>query len=293
METYTPLLSCWSEYDILQRVVLCPPQFMRISRIINEVQKKYAEENIHTSLAKEQHRQFSAKLRQLEVDVVQLEPLPSFSDQVFTRDIAFTLGNDLFISQLEEGVRQGEEQVLQDWLNHNNIPYQKIRSGSIEGGDVLVDQNTVWVGDSGRTSRKAMEELRLKAPDWQIICLPFPDRYLHLDCVFNPVSPQEALIFPDAFSPDILQLLASRYQLIEVNANEQFTLGTNVLSLGNRTIFSLPVNTEVNRSLRDRGFTVIEVDLSEIIKSGGSFRCCTLPLNRRPLSKNPPLPLRK
>ncbi|WP_368896749.1 arginine deiminase-related protein, partial [Priestia megaterium] len=27
-------------------------------------------------------------------------------------------------------------------------------------------------------------------------------------------------------------------------------------------------------------YKVIEVDISEIIKSGGSFRCCTMPLER-------------
>nr|WP_289036890.1 arginine deiminase-related protein [uncultured Allobacillus sp.] len=33
-------------------------------------------------------------------------------------------------------------------------------------------------------------------------------------------------------------------------------------------------------SIEDNGYEVIPVDLSEIIKSGGSFRCCTLPLQR-------------
>jgi len=32
--------------------------------------------------------------------------------------------------------------------------------------------------------------------------------------------------------------------------------------------------------LRNHGFEVIEVDITEIIKSGGSFRCCTLPIER-------------
>ncbi|MER2113457.1 MAG: arginine deiminase family protein, partial [Solibacillus isronensis] len=61
---------------------------------------------------------------------------------------------------------------------------------------------------------------------------------------------------------------------------EQFQLGTNVLSIGNKRILSLPVNINVNKQLRDRGFQVIEVDITEIIKSGGSFRCCTLPILR-------------
>ncbi|WP_407407226.1 dimethylarginine dimethylaminohydrolase family protein, partial [Peribacillus sp.] len=108
-------------------------------------------------------------------------------------------------------------------------------------------------------------------------------KYLHLDCIFNILSPTEALVFPDALTKKELDFLGSRYNLIEVNGDEQFTLGTNVLSIGNKKLFSLPCNKKVNKQLRERGYEVIEVDISEIIKSGGSFRCCTMPLLR---SKN-------
>ncbi|MBO1912564.1 hypothetical protein J4G37_48165, partial [Microvirga sp. 3-52] len=60
----------------------------------------------------------------------------------------------------------------------------------------------------------------------------------------------------------------------------QFSLGTNVLSIGDKKVFSLPQNTDVNKKIRDFGFNVIEVDFSEIIKSGGSFRCCSMPVER-------------
>lgn len=75
-------------------------------------------------------------------------------------------------------------------------------------------------------------------------------------------------------------MLRDRYDLIHVNAKEQETLGTNVLSIGNKKVISLPVNEGVNKELQKRGYDVIEVDFSEIIKSGGSFRCCSMPLLR-------------
>ena len=80
-----------------------------------------------------------------------------------------------------------------------------------------------------------------------------------------------------------MNYLRSRYEVIEVSEEEQFTLGTNVLSIGYNKIISLPVNKKVNEELRKRGFEIIEVDITEIIKSGGSFRCCTLPIHREPI----------
>ena len=53
-----------------------------------------------------------------------------------------------------------------------------------------------------------------------------------------------------------------------MSEKEQFTLGTNVLSIGNNRILSLPVNKQVNEQLRHHQFEVIEVDITEIIKSG-------------------------
>ncbi|PTX55124.1 N-dimethylarginine dimethylaminohydrolase [Melghirimyces profundicolus] len=271
---------CWSEYDRLKRVILCPPRFLEIREVINRTQRHFAKENIDRSRAERQHRNLVNVLRDHHIEVILLDPDSRYPDQVFTRDIGFTLGPRLFVSRMEEPVRQGEENLLKAWLEREEIPYTEVSAGSIEGGDVIIDRDTVYIGDSGRTARRAIAEIRRALPHMNVISLPFPEKYLHLDCVFNPLSHREALIYPPAFYPSDLARLSSRYSLIEVTAEEQFRLGTNVLSIGNRTVLSQPINPELNTRLRRHGFTVIEVDLSEIIKSGGAFRCCTLPLLR-------------
>jgi N-dimethylarginine dimethylaminohydrolase len=274
-------IGCQSEYDTLRQVVLCSPDFMKIKEVINETQRHYVEENIDTSLAKKQHESFIHTLQENDVHVVLLPTHSKFPEQVFTRDIGFTLTNTVFTAAMERKIRQGEEQVLKQWLEENEVPFVQIESGSIEGGDVLIDRHTVWVGDSDRTSKEAITELGEKLHGMDLVRIPFAEEYLHLDCVFNVLSPTEALFFPPAFHKKGRDLLASRYDLIEVSVEEQFTLGTNILSIGKKTVVSLPINSGVNKKLRDRGYTVIEVDISEIIKSGGSFRCITMPLFRK------------
>lgn len=273
-------MGCRSEYDTLRQVILCSPDFMKIKEVINETQQHYVDENIDTLLAKKQHHAFIEVLKAHGVQVVLLPSQAKFPEQVFTRDIGFTLGNTVFTALMERKIRQGEEQVLKHWLVENNIPFLQIENGSIEGGDVLIDGDTIWVGDSDRTSKEAIKELGLKLHGMNLVRIPFAEEYLHLDCVFNVLSSTEALFFPPAFHEKEREQLASRYDLIEVSKEEQFTLGTNILSIGQKKVVSLPINTSVNKKLRDRGYTVIEVDISEIIKSGGSFRCITMPLAR-------------
>lgn len=278
VQTFRP--DCRSEYDPLRQVILCPPRFLEIREVINRTQRHFADENIDREEALQQHQNLVDILRKQGVEVILLDPDPRFPEQVFTRDIAFTLGPHLFSAKMEEPIRRGEEVILMDWLGREGIPSIQISEGSIEGGDVLIDGETVYVGDSGRTSRQAIDALRRELPHLYVQSLPFPEKYLHLDCVFNPLSSREALIYSPAFRKKDRDYLAAHYTLIEVTAEEQFRLGTNVLSLGDRTLLSQPVNPGVNEKLRQRGFKVIEVDLSEIIKSGGAFRCCTLPLLR-------------
>lgn len=276
----TENISCTSEYDVLTRVIVCEPKFMRISEVINETQRHYADSNIDRMLASAQHKEFVNALRTHHVEVITLPPLPQFPEQVFTRDIGFTLGSNLFVSSMGSEIRQGEEKLLKENLRKRNIVMQHLAQEKIEGGDVLIDRNTIFVGMSSRTAQHSIEYLRERLPEYQVVTIPFNPKYLHLDCVFNILSPTQALIFPGALREKELELLAKRFDLIEVSKEEQFTLGTNVLSIGRKKVFSLPINQNVNQALRRNGYEVIEVDLSEIIKSGGSFRCCTLPILR-------------
>ncbi|MBT2581482.1 arginine deiminase family protein [Planococcus sp. ISL-109] len=275
-----PAAHCRSEYDPLRHVLLCPPRFMEITDVINDVQKRYKEENIDVTEALRQHAAFADTLAAEGINTAFLEASEKYPEQVFTRDIGFTIGDTVFISEMAESVRQGEETVLQNWLSDHHIQFKHLPGHRIEGGDVLVDRDTVYIGISSRTSQKAIDELQRHVPDFQVVPLHLNEKYLHLDCVFNILSPTEALIFPEALEDETIAMLSKRYTLIPVDADEQFKLGTNVLSIGNRRLFSQPQNKKVNAQLREQGFDVAEVDFSEIIKSGGAFRCCTMPVAR-------------
>ncbi|REB08184.1 hypothetical protein DVB69_08305 [Sporosarcina sp. BI001-red] len=274
-----PVAKCVTEYDTLRRVVLCEPKYMAIKDIINDVQKKYKDENIDRTKAMKQHEEFERKLKEHNIEVIKLPSSERYPEQVFTRDIGFTLGDRLFLADMASDIRKGEEAALQNWLLQENIPF-RVSESRVEGGDVIVDRNRVFVGISSRTSEESVQHLEQTLPDHEIIRVPFNEKYLHLDCVFNVISPEVGLYFPEAFDVETRKNLESMYNLIEVEKEEQFTMGTNVLSIGSGQLFSLPQNPQVNAAMRSKGFDVIEVDFSEIIKSGGSFRCCSMPVVR-------------
>ncbi|MEK4201203.1 dimethylarginine dimethylaminohydrolase family protein [Cytobacillus sp. FSL K6-0265] len=271
---------CSTEYDRLKTVILCEPTYMNIENQINETQRRYSDKGFNVEQAIIQHQQFVAELEGLGIEVVLLPPGQNYPEQVFTRDIGFTLGHTVFIAAMATKIRHGEEDILHEWLESHHVSYNNIKHGHVEGGDVIIDQDTVYIGQSDRSDTVGIHYLQSKLPHMKVLPVPFTKSFLHLDCIFNVLSPTEALLYPGQMDEKVEEYLYSRYDIIEVSKEEQFTLGTNVLSVGNRQVFSQPINTQVNRALSQRGFEVIEVNISEIIKSGGAFRCCTMPLLR-------------
>jgi N-dimethylarginine dimethylaminohydrolase len=154
----------------------------------------------------------------------------------------------------------------------------------LEGGDVIVDRGKVFVGIGQRTTLAGAAWLMQLVPDHEIVPITLRGLHhgedvLHLDCSFLPVGDGHALIYPGGMR-EIPASVRDTYDLIEVTREEQQRLGTNVLSLDPSTVISQPTSTRINAELRERGIEVIEVPYSEPPKTGGSFRCCTLPLHR-------------
>ncbi|WP_318184005.1 dimethylarginine dimethylaminohydrolase family protein [Metabacillus idriensis] len=249
--------------------------------MINETQRRYHKENIQVEVAIAQHNKFVEALKHYGIETHILPSKKEYPEQVFTRDIGFAVGENLFISDMKMPIRQGEEGILKEWLNTMGINYIDLVEDQTEGGDVIIDKNTVYIGISERTTAGAIDKIQSHIPDYIIIPIPIKKEILHLDCIFNIISQSEALIYKDGLDEQQYKLLASRFDLIHVSKEEQFSMGVNVLSLGNKKVISLPQNKEVNLELTNRGYEVIEIDFSEIIKSGGSFRCCTMPIKRK------------
>ncbi|MEI2664460.1 dimethylarginine dimethylaminohydrolase family protein [Rossellomorea sp. LJF3] len=270
---------CTNEYGKLKKVVVVSPENMRINEIINETQKHFLKENIDIDKAVSQHKAFVEELEENGSEVIHLQPSPEFNEQVFTRDIGFTIHDQFFVASMNTDVRRGEVKTLKHWLDENEVPHNELLH-SIEGGDVLVDEDNIWIGVSGRTNQLAIQSLRNQLTPYTVHELPLREDILHLDCVFTIISSEWALVYPPAFSKEDLETIKKHYNIITVTDEEQFQMGPNVLAIGDKKIISLTQNQALNERIRAEGFDVIELDLSEIIKSGGSFRCCTLPLIR-------------
>jgi len=222
------------------------------------------------------------------------------TNQIFARDLGFVIDGNFFLSSIlpdRELELNGLKNILKKIKNVIKLP----KSAHIEGGDVVVDKNHVFIGYynkkdyrnqiTARTNKKAIKIISDILKNKEIFpielikssILPSKNA-LHLDCCFQPVSTNKAVVCKEAFANKIeLEFLISYFgekNIFNVTLNEMSKLYCNLFSINQNTVITDMRFKRLIDWLHNIGMNVEKVDFSEISKLGGLFRCCTLPLIR-------------
>lgn len=226
----------------------------------------------------------AALLRGRGVDVVQTPAIDGCIGQLFTRDVGFVVGTTLFLANPERSDRRREVASLAPVAARCD-DVVRLREGVIEGGDVAVVPGAVLVGLGEKTEPAALRELAAALAERDVRKEVVPvelamEGVIHLDCVFNALAPDLALVFPPAIATASLAALHQRFDLIEMSLAETCDVRVNALSLGPRSVVLHTGSGRLAAILGRRGFETIALDFDEVGKAFGAFRCTTLPLRR-------------
>jgi len=222
-------------------------------------------------------------------------------NQIFTRDIGFVIDNYFFKSNILPKRAQefhGLSSILSNFHNQIITMPQNIH---IEGGDVLYHSNTIFVGYydnddysdlfTARTNKAALNYFIEFFPEKNVKGLHLnksltnpKKNILHLDCCLQIIGKNKAIIHPEAFTfkDDYLWLIDffGKQNIFEISDNEMYDMTSNVLSINHETVISQPKFKRLNNWLKYQNLNVEEIDLSEVSKQEGLFRCSSLPLIR-------------
>ncbi|MGF1504672.1 MAG: dimethylarginine dimethylaminohydrolase family protein [Anaerolineae bacterium] len=274
-----------SETGPLRDVLLAPVELIEPTHHpINSTQRHFYEpdppdmQRVH-----DQHARFVDLLAAHDVTLHWAEHIAGAPSQYFTRDVAIVIGERLIISKLKEPLRFGERDGLASLVSSLDSEHAAaVDRGYLEGGDVLLDADTVWGGMGDRTDEAGMRWLcDYLGEAYTVIGVPLANDILHLDVVFNRVSRDLLLLYPPAIrAPELLDSLYQRFRVIEVTASEQFAMATNVVSIAPDTLVADARFTRIHGELRAHGLNVLTIEYDEVAKMGGSLRCCTCPLVR-------------
>jgi arginine deiminase len=276
-----------SEYGVLLDVLLGRPENFRwlptsaISRATLDAGHTY-----DRGLAASQHAEMVSAYEDAGIRCHFLEPDSALPYQVFARDSSAMGPNGTFITQLSQWWRRGEYAPAIRFHQEAGIPIRAmITAGSLEGGDVMiVEPGSVLIGSGEtRTQEFAAGQLAgwFEEDGWEARVQPFPERYVHIDVLVAVLAERLAAVCADVLPAGAVGWLRDKgFDLIEVSAEQAFTLGVNGISLGAERVISAAGAHELNAALRARGIDVIELDLSMFTLGGGGAHCLGQALRR-------------
>lgn len=277
-----------SEYGTLLDVLLGRPENFRwlptsaISRATLDAGHTY-----DRGLAASQHAEMVSAYEDAGVRCHFLDPDRALPYQVFARDSSAMGPNGTVITQLSQWWRRGEYAPAIRFHQEAGIPIRAmVTAGSLEGGDVMiVEPGSVLIGSGEtRTQEAAARQLAgwFEEDGWEARVQPFPERYVHIDVLVAVLAERLAAVCSEVLPSAAVQWLRDKgFDLIEVGAEQAFTLGVNGISLGDERVISATGAAELNAALRSRGITVIELDLDMFTLGGGGAHCLGQALRRR------------
>jgi N-dimethylarginine dimethylaminohydrolase len=208
------------------------------------------------------------------VDVV--EPAPGLPDMVYAANGGFIAGDTALVARFRFAERAGESAAYAAWMS--SLGYRPVSTRHVnEGqGDLLLVGDMVLAGYGFRTDRRAHPEVSA-ALGMPVVSLELIDpRFYHLDTALAVLDDHTIAFYPPAFSAPARDLLRTLFpDAIVVGSADAYVLGLNVVSDGLHVVLPSAA-TGFAAQLRSAGFEPVGVDLSELLKGGGSVKCCTL-----------------
>lgn len=212
-----------------------------------------------------QHNAYERALESLGCSVVHVDPAPEHPDGVFVEDAAVILAEFAVIMHPGAASRRGETSSVARALEEY-LPLQRMQRGTMDGGDVLVSGNKIYVGRSARTNDEGIAELTRVATGYSVVPIDFHG-CLHLKSAVTAIAPDVLLANPEWVDTE-------QFKGFEiVTAAEPHA--ANALRIRD-TILLGSSYTRTRAELERLGYHVMPVPIDELAKAEAGVTCCSL-----------------
>ena len=264
----------------VRRYLMCPPQHFRVTYSINPWMDP--SKPVDLPLANAQWEALRDRYRSLGHTVEELEPHKDLPDMVYAANGAVVVDGRVLGARFAHPQREAEAVAHREWYAaHGYTAFHEPEHVNEGEGDFAVTASWLLAGRGFRSSPLSHPEAQefLGRP---VIGLELVDpRFYHLDtalCVLDDSTDSEVMYYPAAFSAGSQAVLAKLFpHALIADEADALVLGLNSVSDGHHVLLPQAA-TGLFDPLRQRGYEPIGIDLSELLKGGGSVKCCTAEL---------------
>ena len=226
---------------------------------------------VDVGLAGRQWEAYVAALRENGWETVEVEPAPDCADAVFVEDTVVVLGELAVVSRPGADERKPETAGTEAALRDLGYRIERIEPpGTLDGGDVLKHDGTVWVGLGGRTNEAGVGQLRahLEPLGARVVGVPV-SKVLHLKSAVTAL-PDGTVVGYEPLVDD-----ASVWPAFLPVPEEG---GSHVVVLDERTVLMAASAPRTRELFEARGLRTVVVDISEYEKLEGCVTCLSVRL---------------
>ncbi|MGW7460476.1 dimethylargininase [Streptomyces sp. NPDC054797] len=263
-----------------RRILMCRPQHYDVTYSINPwMNPQHSTDN---ALAVRQWEALRDLYLELGHVVEEIDPIEGLPDMVFAANGATVVDGKVYGARFRHAQRTAEGPAYLKWLESRGYTDTLWPEYVNEGeGDILTVGRRLLAGTGFRTDpRSHAEAQEFFGLPVTSLTLVNPD-YYHLDTALCVLSDDEIMYYPAAFSQGSQAVLRAMFPTaVLAGAEDAAVFGLNAFSDGRHVLLPAAA-TALHAKLRARGFEPIGVDLSELLKAGGSVKCCTLELRDR------------
>ncbi len=234
--------------------------------------QKAGNSRIDLPLALEQHRRYVQALKQAGAKVVVLDPLDNFPDSVFVEDTAIILEDKALLCAMKEETRRGEVEHIREEIQKYRTLEILQPPAYVDGGDVILAGDTLYVGQSKRTHHEAAEALST-CTNKKVVPVHVHKR-LHLKTSATCLGRNILIIDTESVDP----VPFKNFQKIEVGREENYA--ANCLALG-ETVLMPEGYPALAKRVEQEGFNVLPIPMSEFKKAEGGLTCLSLLIPHR------------
>ncbi len=268
-----------------KRVLMVKPTYFDVEYVINPHMKGHIG-NVDKMQAQNEWEHLVDGYEELGFDVQILNGQEGFPDMVFCANQSLPFIDDegnkkALMSIMHSEQRKGEVSFIEEWYRKNGYEILHLDPAEVDNfegmGDALwhYKRRLLWGGYGFRSSLNAYEQVSGKL-DTPVIALELTDdKFYHLDTCMAMLNEESVLIYPDVFTDEGLRMIHKLFDnVIEASQYEaEKFFAVNATCPDGKNVLIQQGCTDVNKKLRDAGFSVHEYSTFEFIKSGGSVFC--------------------
>jgi N-dimethylarginine dimethylaminohydrolase len=263
----------------MKTFLMCEPRYFEVSYVINPWMTANIGRVDRALAARQWQNLFDALTPKSNIKLI--EPVAGLPDMVFTANAGLVnRRHEVVVAAFRHPERQGESIHYRKFFTDaeyqvKNIPQNICFEGA---GDALFDSSgELWIGSGPRSDIAAVDAIKNTL---QLITNPvelIDPRWYHLDTAFCLLSDGYVLAYEKAFSAASVGLIRHKLgkKVIWVSDGDATNFACNAVCLDHEIIL-YRASSELKAILNGYNFTVIEIDVSEFMKSGGSCKCMTL-----------------